>query len=274
MEHDITVRRMNFGFPEAIDPVILPGQPEESFVYMGISAILPYLEPYLIRSMKSASGEIRDPVLKEQVRRFIGQEGQHYRQHIAFNKAAGLQGVAAVRALEQGIAATYTRYTKTRSLRFNLAYAEGFEAATTALGLAAFEINLFDEMNRRPAELWSWHLVEELEHRTVAFDVYEHVAGDYWYRLAVSLFVHCQLTLFSIRVSRALFQANPGLLRRFGGRAARWRRIIALIRKLGRHAAPRVLRTYRRTYSPHEIELPAGIIALARRFSEQAVKVS
>ena len=276
MGHAIPVRKLDFRFPPSIDPVIMPGSPEESFFYMGLSAILPHLEPYLIRTMRSAlaSGELRDAALEDQVKRFIGQEGQHYRQHIAFNRAAGLHDVAEVRALQREIGQTYRRYTKTRPLRFNLAYAEGFEAATTALGLAVFAIRLFDEMNPRPAEIWRWHLVEELEHRTVAFDVYERVAGDYAYRLGVSLFVHAQLTRFAIRVARAMLRASPELLEQFGGPAARRRRVRAFARKLGRHALPRILRSYRLRYSPHALTLPPELVALGRRFSAQAIKLS
>ncbi len=277
MEHDIPIRRLDFRFPPTIDPVIMPGSPEESFFYMGISAILPYLEPYLIRTMKAAlaSGELRDAGLTEQVKQFIGQEGQHYRQHIAFNKAAGLHDIDEVRALQREIGETYERYSKTRSLRFNLAYAEGFEAATTALGLASFAVRLFDDMNPRPAEIWRWHLVEELEHRTVAFDAYERVAGDYVFRLSMTLFAHAQLSRFAVRVATAMLRADPELLTQFGGPAARRRRVRAfVIHKLGRHALPRLLRTYLPWYTPHAIALPAEIIAEGRRFSAQALKVS
>ncbi len=274
MNHDITVRKMDFELPEHIDPVLVPGRPEESFVYMGISLILPHLEPYLIRTMKVAGRELRDPALREQVRRFSAQEGQHYRQHIDYNRATGVLGVEAVKALDREIAEAFARYTKTRSLRFNLAYAEGFEAATSALGLAAFSIKLFDDLSPPSSELWRWHLVEELEHRTVAFDVYERLVGDYGYRLAVSLFVHWQLARFAVRVAGALLRADPALLTQLGGRAGRRRRILRFLRTLGRHALPRLLRTYLPTYSPHRLKIPAGVAELAHRYSAEALRTS
>ena len=36
-------------------------------------------------------------------------------------------------------------------------------------------------------QMIEWHFVEELEHRTLAFDVYEPIVGDYFYRLFVGV---------------------------------------------------------------------------------------
>ncbi len=90
--HDITVRRMHFDFPDGIDPVVVEGQPEESYRLLGLSLLLPYLEPYLIRTMNEAKKRIDDPDLLKDLERFNAQEGQHYRQHRRLNEAVRMAG--------------------------------------------------------------------------------------------------------------------------------------------------------------------------------------
>ena len=82
----ITVRQMDFTFPDDIDPIVVDGDPGESFATIGLSLLLPYLEPYLIRSMKEARSHVTDPALLEDLEKFNAQEGQHFRQHVKFNK--------------------------------------------------------------------------------------------------------------------------------------------------------------------------------------------
>ena len=70
------VRIMDF----EIDPVVVRDALPEVFPAYGISMTLPYLEPYLVRTMKEALDQCTDPVVAQEVRQFIGQEAQHYRQ--------------------------------------------------------------------------------------------------------------------------------------------------------------------------------------------------
>jgi hypothetical protein len=68
-----------------------------------------------------------------------------------------------IKRIEADIEADYQRFTKSKSLKFNLAYAEGFEAMTLAMALSSFD------------QGFEWHLAEEVEHRMVTFDAYDHL---------------------------------------------------------------------------------------------------
>ena len=59
-----------------IDPVVVAGDPEQSYMMIGLSLLLPYLEPYLIRTMKEAKKQISDPELIDDLERFSAQEGR------------------------------------------------------------------------------------------------------------------------------------------------------------------------------------------------------
>jgi hypothetical protein len=264
---------MAFTFPEHLDPVVMEGFPEESYFFVGVSLLLPYLEPYLIRTMREARKRVTDPALAADLDLFNAQEGQHYRQHTIFNEAIRPAGLEALTALEAEIAADYRRFTETRSLRFNLAFAEGFEAFTTAVARFAFETKQFDRVHPAAVrDLFQWHIVEELEHRTVAFDVYDHVCGGYFYRLAVGVFAQWHLNRFALRVTQA-FQANDpeGFRAKYGGRAAAWKRVRPLLGLAVRLLFPKLFATYLPWYTPHAIPLPAEASALAKRYTEMAL---
>jgi predicted metal-dependent hydrolase len=266
----ITVRHMAFDFPDDIDPVFVPGEPEESYGFIGLSLLLPYLEPYLIRTMKVARKQISDPQLIDDLERFSAQEGQHFREHIRFNAVIRKQGVPGLAQLEERLEADYQRFSRTRSLRFNLAYAEGFEALTTASARFAFEEADVRAMHPAVANLMLWHAVEELEHRTVAFDVYQHLCDSYFYRVCMGLFAQWHMARFIRRAARLMLEADPEVLAKHGGRAGHRRRRRMQARMALRRLLPDVLRTHLPWYTPHDIEFTPQMQQVAERYTEMA----
>lgn len=272
----ITVRHMRFELADELDPVIIEGEPEESYAMVALSLLLPYLEPYLIRTMRAARSQVSDPALLADLDKFVAQEGQHYRQHMAFNARvrnapSGGGPLGEVRRLEEELDADYRRFTKEKPLRWNLAYAEGFEAFTTAMARVFVDA---DKSRWNPAvlDLYLWHLVEELEHRTVAFDVYERIVGGYAHRLAVGAFAQWHLFRFMMRAAEAMLAADPRTLSIYGGAAGRRAREPRLQEILFRKLLPKVIGTWSPWYTPHDIAMPEAIRELAIRYTESAIR--
>ena len=185
----------------------------------------------------------------------------------------GLARFEALTELAAAIEADYQRFTSSKSLRFNLAYAEGFEAFTMALSRFAFETKLVDRVHPAARDLFLWHLVEEIEHRTVAFDVYEHVCGGYFYRLAVGLFAQWHLNRFVLRVTDAMCNVDPAAFRaKYGGRAQARARTRTLRRQNLTRLIPKALATHLPWYSPHKIEMPAEARRLADHYAARSSK--
>lgn len=150
-------------------------------IHNAASTVPAYIEPYLLKVMRLAKQQI-DPAkteLHDKLDIFIKQEMQHCKLHLAFNKAIRADGYDGMLALEKDYEADYERFLATRSLRFNLAYSEGFEAVS-AIAVTNFfeEFDSFMEgADPRAVAIWKWHLAEEFEHREVAHAVYHELYG-------------------------------------------------------------------------------------------------
>ena len=167
-------------------------EPEFAQSYNAFSTVPAHVEPFLVKVMVKAK-KLLDPKkhakLLEDIEIFNKQEIQHCKLHLAFNKkiyALGYEGMAAV---EQRYKDDYERFLATKSLRFNIAYCEGFEAMGSVSAQVYFEdlAEYLDGADEDAMNLWKWHLAEEFEHRAVCFDVYEALYGRgvfaYFYRI-------------------------------------------------------------------------------------------
>ena len=161
----ITVRRMQFPWAQPLRAWWNPARPEFSQIVNSASLAMPFLEPYLIATMKKARPEISDAAL------------------------AAL-GYRCIPALEARLKADYQRFTERRSFRFNLAYAEGFEAMALTIGhmLVKERKALFGGADPAVSSLVLWHFVEEIEHKTVTYDVLAALEGNYLWRIWGLLF--------------------------------------------------------------------------------------
>lgn len=177
---EIIVRAFAFDFPNDLDPHWSPGNPVRSHLFNGLSLTMPYLEPYLIKSTKSAMAFISEPRLLTDMRGFNGQEARHYQCHRRLNELLKANGYPELASVEQRLAASFERLSK-MSLRTQLAFNAGFECMTN--GFTHWLINrrtsLFRDASPHVASFWLMHMVEETEHKTVAFDAYMAYSGQY-----------------------------------------------------------------------------------------------
>ena len=237
----------------------------------GVSMTLPYLEPYLIRSMREALTLVTDDVVRQEVKQFIGQEAQHFRQHRFLNdiireadpKLAGLQKI------EDDMEADYQRYTNTKSLRFNLAYAEGFEAATFAAARHVLENNtLGDSDESAVVRMFRWHLTEEIEHRTATFNIYKHLFGGYFYRLVFGIFGQWHFFSYVRKFSKFIMENQPEVAEDAGGSTAMMAK-----EDVADSLKWKMFKTYMPWYDPEKVQLPDAMSRNSSKFSEEALEI-
>lgn len=221
MQDDVTrstarlpVRRVRFEYPDDTDPAWNRRFPEFACAANSISLLMPYAEPYFVHSVRRAMDSLGDEALRTQTKDYLGQETQHHVQHRKFNDivAARYTGIPRV---ERWIARTYGWLDRTRSERFNVAFAAGSE--TIAFAIARWSeqhlSTLFDGSDNDAATLYLWHLAEEVEHKSAAFDVFEAVDGSRL-RYAWAMSLSCAiLTWFTLVATIVMLKGEHRLLR-------------------------------------------------------------
>ncbi|BBX14245.1 MULTISPECIES: metal-dependent hydrolase [Mycobacteriaceae] len=173
-------RRIRFNYPvAALQRHFVQGDLVMSHMIAHLSAVFPEGEDFFIRSVRHYAGQITDPVLKDQVKGFIGQEVTHGREHRALNERLQQMGYPTRR-----IDRLVHRRLKAAERRFSPLTCLSITAALEHFTAVFAETLLADEQAQEllgTTEVRSmllWHAVEESEHRSVAFDVYRAVGGD------------------------------------------------------------------------------------------------
>lgn len=179
----ILPRDFNFEFPEDLDPIWAPENPVRSHLFNGFSLTMPYLEPFLIRSQRRAKEHISDPNLLEDIQGFCHQEANHFKCHRRFNEVVKANGYPELEKIENHMTKAYESLER-KSLTTQLAYAAGFESMTC--GFTHWFINdrvrLFGGNDPAVSTFWVVHMIEEIEHKTVAFDTFMAYSGKQFAR--------------------------------------------------------------------------------------------
>jgi hypothetical protein len=185
--HEIKPRPMEFEFSPTMPYEWVEGDPFTTQLMNALSLTFPEGERFFVASVRAMREAVRDPVLAEQVRGFLAQEGHHRREHHAFNEWLRTQGVDV-----DGFYAEITRLLDrpgrrgTRLSRLAATCAlEHFTAIMAHMLLS--DPKLSESAHPAARALWMWHAIEELEHKSVAFDVYRANGGTYPLRVFVML---------------------------------------------------------------------------------------
>ena len=234
------------------------------------SMLFPPLERFLNRVMLMARQEItgtdaRSEQLRQDIGLFVQQEGVHFPTHSRYNAMLERAGFAELPEMEAAMEAEYRGFLKTKSLRFLCAYCDGFE--TLGPIYARIYLDRLDDYyaggDPDVVAMWKWHLMEEYEHRTVCFDVYEHLFGDYFSRIHGLIFAHRHMGAFIQRVQSYMFRQECASMSE-QERAAAKARLKAVQRRIGSLALRHVPGLFWPFYSPRPAAPPKSLESFER----------
>ncbi|PAU65015.1 metal-dependent hydrolase [Pseudomonas sp. PIC25] len=174
----IRPRHLDFDLPSPLPRHWHSGDAFKTHLFDAMSVLFPDGERFFIDSVRQFRDQIDDPVLKEQIRGFIGQEGHHSREHLVYSQRLRDLGYQVERMERR--AQARIRYTQKKlSPRRQLAATAALEHITAIMADVVLK-NPEPLHGAHPAmaRLWRWHALEETEHKAVAFDVYNQVCGS------------------------------------------------------------------------------------------------
>lgn len=194
----IQPRHMDFVFDDAIPCYWFDDDPCLTLLFTALSSSFPDGERFIMKAVRQYQGVIADPGLRAAVHGFIGQEAHHGRQHEGLNALMARKGLP-VRQMTAFIRhymeSQYRLYPPAMRLAKACAL-EHFTAlfADRILGHPA----LIEGFDVRMRPLWLWHAIEESEHKSVVFDVYQEQVGSYWLRASTMMLTTLEFAAFMI----------------------------------------------------------------------------
>lgn len=203
----LKVRNIEFNLERQLSENWLDGDAFKTAFFNALSMSFPAGERFFIDSVRAFKDDISDAKLKKEMSGFFGQEGMHSREHRRYNeKLCKLRGYnqehmegRTVKLIEQS--------KKRLSRKYQLASTCGVEHLTAVLADKLLNGWMLEDVAPEMRSLWLWHSAEELEHKSVAFDVYTEVSGNYKARKIT-------LRLFTINFLRDLLLNTVYMLRK------------------------------------------------------------
>ncbi|TVT51533.1 metal-dependent hydrolase [Amycolatopsis rhizosphaerae] len=185
--HAIRARDMDFRWDD-VPMHYIPGQMVATHVYNCMHLLLPEGEKAMSKALAQALPLIDDPRLYEEVVGFIGQEATHADNHGGvLDRLAelGLDPEPVVTRLNRILDVIMADFggdqVRHRLLCERLALFSALEHYTAVWGKFFLESEGLAGSGIHPMllDLLRWHGAEEVEHRSVVFDAYQHIDGSY-----------------------------------------------------------------------------------------------
>lgn len=182
----------------------IPQQPYVSYFINEINMILPAGEFWFCRLYNKVLPQIQDEKLKQDVQAFVRQEAMHAQAHNSANKEyLTARNIDIQRNLDvmnflftklladQPLGLKVPKLLEHQWDLFRLGIIATVEHMTCVLGKYALYNQEWEKLGADPAmlDLIKWHGAEEIEHRTVAFDLYRNLGGGYIARYYLSMIV-------------------------------------------------------------------------------------
>ena len=260
---EIRARKMSFPFGATIPRHWFVGSPFATHMANGLNLLFPLGERFFVRSVRRYLDRIDDPELLAQVKGFIAQEVRHGMEHERFFEILEAQGFRIRTYLRVYDAIAFGFLERIFPDRLALSVTVAAEHFTATMAHTALTRDFLAKAHPVMRELFQWHAAEEIEHKSVAFDVLRKVDDSYALRVAGLILATSTLMPFWFSAAIMLMVQDREVST---GELLRDRRAIRDARREDNEQLKRAFVEYlRRDFHPSQND----DAALARRFFEK-----
>ncbi len=216
--HAINARDVHFDF-DSVPMHYIPGEVLATHIVNVMHLVLPEGERAMAQCLAEALPFIDDERLREEVQGFIGQESMHAgsheraRQHL---QSIGLDVesyVSKIAWLVDRILGDHGLTGRPREewVKERLGLFAGMEHFTAVIGEWLLNADILEEQGMHPTmlDLVRWHGAEEVEHRSVVYDAFQHIDGSYARRARTAILATATLLPLFIVSTAYLYKKDP-----------------------------------------------------------------
>jgi len=182
----IPPRHVTFSMAEDSPRYFYGNNATATIFFAMLSGAFPPGERFFMESVRRFRDRIEDDHLKAQVSGFMGQEAIHGREHDRLNAMLAERGFdmeASDKIVKLGLKVFNLMPPSTR-----LAATTFMEHFTALLAEQLLKDEGFVALaDPEMIKIWQWHALEELEHKAVAYDVYDKIGNSRLERLVAAL---------------------------------------------------------------------------------------
>jgi predicted metal-dependent hydrolase len=210
----ITIRSIQPHYEATPDLHWFGGNPFTSHLVHALSFLFPPGEEMFVKSVNHFKDQVTDPDLRRAIKAFAGQEHLHSKMHHDFNvwiQSRIPEAEVYCQRIADGINRDYIRMEKRKPI-VNLAVTVALEHITAVMAATFLSRpDMLEKLQPEVRALFIWHAIEEVEHKSVAFDVYRTVGGSYLTRVWAMIMCTMILTGKTLYYQGKLLQ-NDGQL--------------------------------------------------------------
>lgn len=221
---NIEPRHLRFPVPENLEKYWHSNSDVKTYHFNALAVFLPQLEKMLVLSLKKALKDVTCPILRAEVASLVAQEAIHgrafadYCQHTVYShydcpKQYSLWFFRLLAGLFNKCSHTF---------HYSLS-AAGEHFTAIAADLFLRQPDWFKGVEPAHSAIWRWHCIEEIEHKAVAFDVFQATNGNYFIRVLGMVMMTCFfLALYIKPIWFMMKQDRKHTNLRFYGRALQY----------------------------------------------------